>query len=366
MDAGSEIALSDILSGNIRIIARLISLVERNDPSRVEIIKKLHQYTGKAHIIGITGPPGAGKSTVTDKLIKEFLANGKKVAVIAVDPSSPFTGGAILGDRIRMMNHATDPRVFIRSLASRGHLGGLSRACGETMRILDGAGFDTIIIETVGVGQSEVEIVRYADTVILLTVPGLGDDIQAIKAGIMEIGDVFCVNKADKDGVERTMREIKSMLETAILNNAPTRFTALYSEYFKNRTQDVAQISMDGGHHGIAEMPGHEMMIPCPPVLSTIAETGEGIQELANACTKHFGMLNETGFLALRRKENLLWELQNMVTDAVQAKFSSDIFIAKAEVLVRSVSERHMDVYEAGTKLFQALLDTYTQSEELC
>ncbi len=356
MDAVSESTIQEILAGNMRTIARLISLVERNDRERIKLIQKLHQYSGKAHVLGITGPPGAGKSTVTDKLIGEFRKRNKRVAVIAVDPSSPFTGGAILGDRIRMMNHATDPDVFIRSLASRGHLGGLAQACGETLRILDAAQYDIIIIETVGVGQSEVEIVRYADTIVLVTVPGLGDDIQAIKAGIMEIGDIFCVNKADKDGTERTVREIRAMLETAILNSAPTRFTELYTEYYKNHQPDTAVQRSFAGHHGITNLPGHELPIPLPPVIATVAETGKNISELADAIIQHGAMLKETGLLEQRRNANVLWEIQNMVLDMVTEKINSNDSRNQLEKLVASVQSRKIDTYEASRKLFDYLL----------
>lgn len=356
MDAVSSSTIQDIRSGNIRTIARTISLIERNDSERIALMQKLHQYSGKAHVLGITGPPGAGKSTVTDKLIGEFRKQNKRIAVIAVDPSSPFTGGAILGDRIRMMSHATDPNVFIRSLASRGHLGGLAQACRETLRILDAAQYDIIIIETVGVGQSEVEIVRYADTIVLVTVPGLGDDIQAIKAGIMEIGDIFCVNKADKDGVERTVREIRAMLETAILNNAPTRFSELYARYYKNHQPDTAIQLSFAGHHGITNLPGHELPIPLPPVIATVAETGKNIQELADAIIQHGTMLKETGMREQRRNENLLWEIQNMVVDMVYESINSDASRNLLEKLVASVQLRKIDTYEASRKLFEYLL----------
>ena len=204
-----------VADSEVRAIARLISYLEDGNPEAVEVMKALRGRKGHAHVLGITGPPGSGKSTLTDKLIKELRKRGSRVAVVAVDPSSPFTGGAILGDRLRMNEHATDEGVYIRSLASRGRLGGLSKATGPAVRVLAAAGFDYVIIETVGVGQSEVDVMRVADTVVLVSVPGLGDDIQVIKAGIMEIGDVFVVNKSDRDGADRVVREIKAMLETA-------------------------------------------------------------------------------------------------------------------------------------------------------
>jgi LAO/AO transport system kinase len=222
--------------------------------------------------------------------------------VLAVDPSSPFTGGAILGDRIRMQRHATDPGVFIRSLATRGHLGGLSRAVSEATRVLDAAGYDDIIIETVGVGQSEVDIVRIADTVVLVSVPGLGDDIQAIKAGVMEIGDIFCVNKADKDGAERVVREIRAMLETAVLNGAATRFSGLYVARATLGAHAPISPAADQGafHHIAAQVSGHPNL-EIPPVLTTVAETGQGIDDLVKHIKAHETALTATGYLRMRR-----------------------------------------------------------------
>lgn len=202
-----------ILAGNIRAAARLMRDIDDGWSSAVEELKKLYPHTGKAHIIGVTGPPGAGKSTLTDKLIEAFRRQGKTVGVVAVDPTSPFTGGAILGDRIRMNRHAIDPGVFIRSLGTRGHLGGLSNSTADVVNVLDAMGREVIIVETVGVGQDEVEIVRTAHTSLVVMVPGLGDDIQAIKAGILEIGDIFVVNKADRPDADRTARELETMLE---------------------------------------------------------------------------------------------------------------------------------------------------------
>ncbi|MDA8425425.1 MAG: methylmalonyl Co-A mutase-associated GTPase MeaB, partial [Treponema sp.] len=201
-------------SGDMRAVARLISGLENADPAAEAVLRAL-RGGGQSHVVGITGPPGSGKSTLTDKLIGALRSRDLRVGVLAVDPSSPFTGGAILGDRLRMQHHATDEGVFIRSLASRGTLGGLSRATAASVRVLEAAGYDWIVVETVGVGQSEVDIVKLADTVVLVSVPGLGDDIQVIKAGIMEIGDIFVVNKSDRDGADRVVREIRGMLETA-------------------------------------------------------------------------------------------------------------------------------------------------------
>ena len=204
--------LQKILNGDRLSIGRAISTVEDGGREASELVKEIFPHTGVAHIIGITGSPGAGKSTLVDRLATHYRKTGNKVGIVAVDPSSPFTGGAVLGDRIRMQNKATDPGVFIRSMAARGYLGGISRATGDAVAILDAAGYNTILVETVGVGQDEVEIVKTADVTVVVLVPGMGDDIQAIKAGIMEIADVFVINKADRDGVLRTEHDLQSLL----------------------------------------------------------------------------------------------------------------------------------------------------------
>ena len=208
-----EKLLNNAFKGDPRSIGRLISLVEADTPSAKEIMKQINPRTGKAKVIGITGSPGAGKSTFVDRLIEQFKTDNMKVGVIAIDPSSPFTGGAILGDRLRMQSHALDEGVFIRSMGSRGHLGGVSRATHEAALILDACGFDVVLIETVGVGQSEVDIIKIADTVVLVLVPGMGDDVQIMKAGIMEIADTFVVNKADKEGADKVAADVQVMLK---------------------------------------------------------------------------------------------------------------------------------------------------------
>jgi LAO/AO transport system kinase len=233
-----------ILGGDIRAAARLMRDIDDGYRSSIDELKLLYPHTGKAFILGLTGPPGAGKSTLVDQLTAAYRRMGKGVGVVAIDPTSPFTGGAILGDRIRMNRHADDPGVFIRSLATRGHLGGLSRSTGDVVNVMDAMGMDVIIIETVGVGQDEVDIVRMAHTTAVVMVPGLGDDIQAIKAGILEIGDVFVVNKADREGAERTARELEAMLEMNPDKDRDWQPKVMMTEAARNRGIDelVAEI----------------------------------------------------------------------------------------------------------------------------
>ena len=237
-----------ILAGDIRAAARLMRDIDDNLPSAREELRTLFSHTGRAFLIGITGPPGAGKSTLVDQVTATFRTRGKRVGIVAVDPTSPFTGGAILGDRIRMNRHANDEGVFIRSLATRGYLGGLSRSTADVANVMDAMGMDIVIIETVGVGQDEVDIVRLAHTTLVVMVPGMGDDIQAIKAGILEIGDLFVVNKADRDGADRTARELSFMLEMNSYPEGSWRPPVLLTEAQRG-TGIVALVDMVQAHH---------------------------------------------------------------------------------------------------------------------
>ncbi|MBI4618653.1 MAG: methylmalonyl Co-A mutase-associated GTPase MeaB [Desulfobacterales bacterium] len=264
--------VDEVRKGSVRALAKLITLVENEMPGGIEAMEKIYPLTGNAYIIGITGPPGAGKSTLTDRITKELRRQNHTVGIIAIDPTSPFTGGALLGDRVRMQGVSSDEDVFIRSMATRGSLGGLSRATSDTVKILDAYGKDYIIIETVGVGQDEVDIVRTADVSILVVMPGGGDDIQAIKAGIMEIGDIFVVNKADRDGADRLVTEIKMMLG---LSSVEREWT--------------------------------------PPIIKTVATEDQGIGTLVEKINEHRDFLIKSGMLACRRKERIRCEIIKMI-----------------------------------------------------
>lgn len=341
------------LEGDVRAVARLISLLEDGDVDAFGSLAALVERSGFAQVIGITGPPGSGKSTLTDKIIGEFRARGKRVGVIAVDPSSPFSGGAILGDRLRMQGHATDPGVFIRSLASRGRLGGLSRATAFAVRALEAAGYDIVIIETVGVGQSEIDIVKVADTVVLVSVPGLGDDIQVIKAGIMEIGDIFVVNKSDRDGADRVVREIRAMLETqAMLQRG--RSVSAGPDSLSTRNTELF-------HHGQADLRPEtlpEKVDPflLPPVIKTVAETGEGVPELCREILVRFEASKVSGALEARRHASIKSQLKDLVNWQVMDYFSDQEGDGRLETLSRKVLNREIDIYSAARELFSALI----------
>src|SRR6476660_4370958 len=268
-------------AGSPRAVARLISLVEDGHPALREVMAALAPHTGRAHVIGITGSPGVGKSTSTNALVGAFRARGQRVGVLAVDPSSPFSGGALLGDRVRMQDHALDPEVYIRSMASRGHLGGLSWTTPQALRVLDAAGCEVILVETVGVGQSEVEVAGLADTTIVLLAPGMGDGIQAAKAGILEIGDVFVVNKADREGADATVRDIRHMISLG------------------DRT---------------------EPNLWRPPVLKTVAQQGQGVDEVVEAIEKHTAWMEHSGTLRERRVRRAGDEIESIALQALRQR----------------------------------------------
>ncbi len=302
--------------GDPRAVARLISLVEDADPALPEVAAALTPYTGGAQVIGLTGAPGVGKSTSTNELVRALRATGTRVGVLAVDPSSPFTGGAILGDRVRMQDHATDPGVYIRSMSARGHLGGLAAATPQAVRVLEGAGCDVVLIETVGVGQAEVEIASLADTTVVLLAPGMGDAIQAVKAGILEIGDVFVINKADRDGADATYRDIQGMISLG--ERAPGQWR--------------------------------------PAVLRTVAARGEGIDELVAAIGKHREWLDSTGELARRRAARAAAEVEAIALGRLRARFGDMRGGTDLAALGKRVAAGELDPYAAADQLLSRVV----------
>ncbi|ASJ00151.1 methylmalonyl Co-A mutase-associated GTPase MeaB [Thermococcus gorgonarius] len=305
------------LKGDKKAIARLITLVENDEEKAREIVKKIYSYTGKAYVVGITGPPGSGKSTLLDKLIKLARDDGHKVGVIAVDPTSPFTGGALLGDRLRMQRHSTDRGVFIRSMATRGALGGLAKATNDAIKVLDAAGYDLIFVETVGVGQIEVDIVKTADTVVLVTVPGLGDEVQAIKAGLMEVADIFTINKADREGVEMVYLELKMALE-----------------FEKDKWKEL----------------GWE-----PPIVETTAFTLRGVRPLWEAIKKHREYMESSGRLRERRAFRAREEVKTIIASSIARKVEERLAEGEAKELIDEVVERKLDPYSASQIVMEKL-----------
>ncbi len=269
-----------VLAGDVRAAARLMRDLDDRLPEAEATLRTLFPRTGRAYVIGLTGAPGAGKSSLADRLIARLRAAGKKVGVVAIDPTSPFTGGAILGDRIRMQDHAVDPEVFIRSLGTRGHLGGLSRSTSDLVQVMDAMGKDVVLVETVGVGQDEIEVATLAHTVVVVAVPGLGDDVQAIKAGVLEIADVFAVNKADRDGADRTVRDLQIMLELRHSVAAPPG------------NHDAQHRFVHGEAAAPPPGPGADWE---PPIVRTVAVKDEGIAELLAAIDRHRAHLDATG-----------------------------------------------------------------------
>ncbi|TDP97605.1 methylmalonyl Co-A mutase-associated GTPase MeaB [Labedaea rhizosphaerae] len=303
--------------GQPRAVARLISLVEDEAPQLRAVAAALAPLTGRARVLGITGPPGAGKSTSTSALVSAYRERGARVGVLAVDPSSPFSGGALLGDRIRMSDHATDPGVFIRSMATRGHLGGMAAATPQALRVLDAAGFDVVIIETVGVGQSEVDVVRLADTTLVLLAPGMGDGIQAAKAGILEVADVFVVNKADRDGAEATVNDLKYMISL-----------------------------------GRKEIRGPSWR---QPIVRTIATKAEGIPELLDAIDAHASWMTDHGELEGRRTHRAATEVEAIAVAGLRARLGSVHGGDALDQLAKRVVAGELDPYAAADQLIDQL-----------
>lgn len=303
-----------LLAGDRRAAARLISLLE-NDPSQApRLLSALYPYTGRAHIVGVTGSAGTGKSTLVSELTKKIRTRGEKVGIVAVDPTSPFSGGALLGDRIRMQDLSTDEGVFIRSMATRGSLGGLARATGDVVKVLDALGQDLIFIETVGAGQSEVEIARAAHTVVVVVAPGLGDEIQAIKAGLFEIADIFVVNKGDQEGAEGAVATLKYLL-------------------------DMNQAEGDRWK---------------PPILKTVAIRGEGVEALVDVLKEHLEYLKESGQLELKNRERSEEEVKQIIEETLWRRLLSHLKKEEWEKMMLAIADRKLDPYTAAERLLES------------
>lgn len=298
----------EVIKGNQRAIAQAISMVENNRNAAQEVMKKIFPHTGKSLIIGITGAPGSGKSTLVDQMLDVLRKKRKKIGIIAVDPSSPFTGGAILGDRIRMMKHSVDPEIFIRSMATRGQLGGIAKATGEAISIMEAAGKDVILVETVGVGQDEVEVVKLADMILVVLIPGAGDEIQVFKAGIMEIADIFVLNKADSSEAEKTERQLRAMLDLGLETKA------------------------------------------IPPIVKTIATEGTGVDELVKEIERMVGRKDEE-LQSVRKKRLISWMLMDIINDKIYQSVTQHIQPSELEILVNKIYKREIDPYTVADEI---------------
>jgi GTPase len=301
--------------GDPRAVARLISLVEDASPRLRDVSAGLAPYAGHAQIVGLTGAPGVGKSTSTSALVAALRETGQRVGVLAVDPSSPFTGGALLGDRVRMQDHATDPEVYIRSMATRGHLGGLAWATPQALRVLDAAGCDVILVETVGVGQSEIEIAGLADTTLVLLAPGMGDGIQAAKAGILEIGDIYVINKADRDGANQVRRELRTML-------------------------------------GMSDRPEGDWH---PPIVLTVATKAEGVEDVAAKIADHRAWLTESGELERRRVRRARDEIEAIAVTELRSRFADLHGDDRLDDLAAAVTQGQLDPYAAAEDIVASM-----------
>ncbi|MEW5828652.1 MAG: methylmalonyl Co-A mutase-associated GTPase MeaB [Chloroflexota bacterium] len=321
-----------ILSGNRLALSRLLTQVENDTPEGRAALAELFPHTGQAHLIGVTGAPGTGKSSLVNQIALHYRRQGERVAIVAVDPSSPFTGGAVLGDRVRMRDLSGDPGVFIRSMASRGSLGGLAQATASVVQAFDAAGFEVVLIETVGAGQAEVDIARLAHTTLVVEAPGLGDDVQAIKAGILEIADILVVNKADRPGVENTERALRGMLELA---------------------HPVKRVFM---HHGQRmEVPGREADAQTPlwiaPIQRTVATEGTGIPELVEAIARHAAHLRASGDWQARERARIESELELHIRETLMSRFRRDMPDERYQAILSRLIERQISPWEAVSSL---------------
>jgi LAO/AO transport system kinase len=315
LNTAAQTSISRLLSGDHRALARAISTVENHAPGWLDLLKALFPCSGKGRTIGLTGAPGAGKSTLVDQLAKHYRAENKTVGIIAVDPSSPYTGGAILGDRIRMQEHFADPGIYIRSMATRGSLGGLARTTADVAMVLDASGRDLVMIETVGVGQDEVDIVRVADITVVILVPGMGDDVQTIKAGIMEIADIFVINKSDHEGAERVEREIRALQSLAIRADAWT-----------------------------------------PPIVKTVATVGQGVQDLAKAIGDYEAHMSKQNLLVKKRAQNWETRLVEMLRDTLLEKARGAMSDADLSRWAAEVAEGKRDPYSVIEEIAQKVI----------
>ena len=317
MNHAPTISIDLLRSGDPRALARAISIVENRRPESAGLLKALFPHSGKASVIGLTGAPGAGKSTLVDQLAKYYRKENQTVGIIAVDPTSPYTGGAILGDRLRMQDHYSDPGIFIRSMATRGSLGGLARTTADVTTVLDASGRDRILIETVGVGQDEVDIVRLADVTVVILVPGMGDDVQTIKAGIMEIADIFVINKSDREGAERVEREIRAMQSLDIRKDGWT-----------------------------------------PPIVKTVASEGLGTSDLADAIANYEGYLKEANLLFQKNVENWRERLVEMLRDTMLERVREQIDDASLDRYAAEIADHKRDPYSLVEEIVEGLART--------
>jgi LAO/AO transport system kinase len=306
--------IEQVRAGDVRALARAISVVENRTPGWSELLKALFPHSGKARVIGLTGPPGAGKSTLVNQLARLYRKENRTVGIVAVDPTSPYTGGAVLGDRIRMQDHFSDPGIYIRSMATRGSLGGLARTTADVSTVIDASGRDLVLIETVGVGQDEVDIVRLADVTVVILVPGMGDDVQTIKAGIMEIADIFVINKSDRDGAEMVEREIRALQSLAVRNDGWT-----------------------------------------PPIVKTVASENVGVQELADAITEYESYLRKENLALKKSVENWQERLVEMLRDAMLEKAHRQFRDGELTRLASEVAEHKRDPYTLVEGIVESL-----------
>jgi len=343
--------IEDLLDGKHRALARVITKIENRQPGYRDLVSALHQHTGNASVVGVTGSPGSGKSTLVDKMAATYRDRGETVGVIAIDPSSPFTGGAVLGDRIRMASNVGDMDVFFRSMSARGSLGGLSTATTDAVKALDAFGKDRIIIETVGAGQNEIDIVKTADTVMVLVPPGSGDDVQMLKAGILEIGDIFVVNKADLDGANRTVQELREMLD--------------YRDGGAPRTvgHHGTGTAVDADHgEGVADdgTDGWE-----PTIVETVADRGEGIDEVLATLETHQSYLEESGEREARQRTRYAEEIRTLVREDVNELLAAEIdHQGGIDAFVQGVIDRETDPYDVADEIVGPIEDCVSEGRE--